>query len=55
MHHQMIMGSSGNLGPAEVQGLVAVAATVSKGYDLDWHIGFGMPPAWPTMPSWTIT
>ena len=31
-------------GPAKVQGLVAVVATVSKGYDLDWHIGFGIGP-----------
>jgi hypothetical protein len=35
MHHLMIMGSSANPGPAEAQSLVAVVATLSKGYDLD--------------------
>jgi conjugative relaxase-like TrwC/TraI family protein len=36
MHHLMIMGSSANPRPAEAQSLVAVVATLSKGYDLDY-------------------
>ena len=36
MHHLMIMGSSASSGRREVPRLVAVVATLSKGYDLDY-------------------
>ena len=36
MHHLMIMVSSATPAPTEAPGLVAVVATLSKGYDLDY-------------------
>jgi conjugative relaxase-like TrwC/TraI family protein len=36
MHHPMIMVSSATPAPKEAPGLVAVVATLSKGYDLDY-------------------
>ena len=36
MHHLMIMGSSARCGAVEARRVVAVVATLSKGYDLDY-------------------
>ena len=36
MHHLMCMGSSATPAPTEALGLVAVVATLSKGYDLEY-------------------
>ena len=36
MHHQMIMVSSARCGAVEARRVMAVVATLSKGYDLDY-------------------
>ena len=36
MHHLMIMGQFGDARAREAPGLVAVVATLSRGYDLDY-------------------
>ena len=38
MHHLMCMGSSATPALAEAQGVMAVVATLSKGYDLGVHL-----------------